>query len=53
MRIAYVLKDDDLKASVDIFAEALPAYARARNLDVAKARTRPEASPDFHLPAEG
>jgi aspartate aminotransferase len=53
VRIAYVLKGDDLKASVDIFAEALPAYARARNLDLPKTRTRPESSPDFHLPAEG
>ena len=53
VRIAYVLKADDLKASVEIFAEALPAYAKARNLDLAKTRARPEASPDFHLPAEG
>ena len=33
IRIAYVLKLDDLRASVAILREALPAYRRARNLD--------------------
>jgi aspartate aminotransferase len=33
VRIAYVLKEDDLREAVRILAEALPAYRKARNLD--------------------
>ncbi len=32
VRIAYVLKDEDLKAAVEILAAALPAYRKARGL---------------------
>jgi aspartate aminotransferase len=32
VRIAYVLKDEDLKAAVEILAEAIPAYRKARGL---------------------
>jgi aspartate aminotransferase len=52
VRIAYVLKADDLKASVAILADALPAYAKARKLDLPKTRAKAEPSPDFHVPAE-
>jgi aspartate aminotransferase len=52
VRIAYVLKADDLKASVAILADALPAYANARKLDLPKTRAKAEPSPDFHVPAE-
>jgi aspartate aminotransferase len=53
VRIAYVLKAADLRASVGILGDALTAYARARNLEpAAHAHARPEAVPDFHLPAE-
>jgi aspartate aminotransferase len=53
VRIAYVLKAADLRASVGILADALPAYARARNLEPAKhAPARPDPVPDFHVPAE-
>jgi len=34
VRIAYVLKGEDLKRAVALLAEALPAYRRARGLDV-------------------
>jgi aspartate aminotransferase len=33
VRIAYVLKEDDLREAVRILAEALPVYRKARNLD--------------------
>jgi len=32
VRIAYVLKDEDLKAAVEILAAAIPAYQKARGL---------------------
>lgn len=32
VRIAYVLKEEDLRASIDLLAEAIPAYRRARGL---------------------
>ena len=32
VRIAYVLKDEDLRAAVEILAAALPAYRKARDL---------------------
>jgi aspartate aminotransferase len=53
VRIAYVLKADDLRASVAILAAALPAYAKARGLEPpARTGARHEPVPDFHLPAE-
>ena len=33
IRIAYVLKEDDLREAVRILAAALPAYRKARDLD--------------------
>jgi aspartate aminotransferase len=50
VRIAYVLKEDALRASVEILAAALPAYATARGFD--PARLPAEPVPDFHVPAE-
>jgi aspartate aminotransferase len=32
VRIAYVLKDEDLKAAIEILAQAIPAYRKARGL---------------------
>ena len=53
VRIAYVLKGADLRASVGILEDALSTYAAARNLDPAShAQDRPEPVPDFHVPAE-
>jgi aspartate aminotransferase len=53
VRIAYVLKAADLKASVAILADALQVYARARGLDhAAAAKGTREPVPDFHVPAE-
>ena len=52
VRIAYVLKGADLKKSVEIFAAALPAYAKLRGLEPARATRAAEAVPDFHVPAE-
>src|SRR5207245_57116 len=40
VRIAYVLKEDDLRAAVEILAAALPAYREARKLDAVRARLR-------------
>ncbi len=36
VRIAYVLKAEDLRTSIAILAEALPAYRRARGLELAE-----------------
>jgi aspartate aminotransferase len=33
VRIAYVLKEEDLRASIEILREAIPAYRRTRGLD--------------------
>jgi aspartate aminotransferase len=54
VRIAYVLKEADLRAAVAILAEALPAYRAARGLGSAKetARGGAVAQPDFSVPAE-
>jgi aspartate aminotransferase len=53
VRIAYVLKAADLRASVAILAAALPAYAKARGLGPAARSGAPaEPVPDFHVPAE-
>jgi aspartate aminotransferase len=52
VRIAYVLKESDLRAAVAILAAALPAYRKARGLSD---DALPSAAPpvDFHVPAEG
>jgi aspartate aminotransferase len=52
VRIAYVLKAADLKASIAILADALQVYARARGLEHTAAANAPEPVPDFHVPAE-
>jgi aspartate aminotransferase len=52
VRIAYVLKEADLQAAVDILAAALPAYREARKLDAAKAPVGEVRQPDFSVPAE-
>jgi aspartate aminotransferase len=53
VRIAYVLKAADLRASVGILGDALTEYARTRNLEPAvHGKARPEPVPDFHVPAE-
>ena len=52
VRIAYVLKEDDLRAAVEILAAALPAYRQARKLDAVNAPAGTKAQPDFSVPAE-
>lgn len=47
VRIAYVLKEEDLRASVAILSAGLSAYRRARNLDAEPVA----AGPDFHAPS--
>jgi aspartate aminotransferase len=47
VRIAYVLKEEDLRASVAILAAGLAAYRRARSLDAEPVT----AGPDFHAPS--
>jgi aspartate aminotransferase len=52
VRIAYVLKEADLRAAVEILAAALPAY-RASHGQAAKAvRAENVRQPDFSVPAE-
>jgi hypothetical protein len=52
VRIAYVLNEADLRAAVEIFAEALPAYRAARGLSVVRAGSEAVRQPDFSVPAE-
>jgi aspartate aminotransferase len=52
IRIAYVLKEADLRAAVDILAAALPAYGAARGLVAVPAASGAVRQPDFSLPAE-
>ena len=52
VRIAYVLKEADLRAAVEIFAEALPAYRAARGLKAVPALSDAVRQPDFSVPAE-
>ncbi len=52
VRIAYVLKEADLRAAVDILAAALPAYRAARGLVEVPAGSEAVRQPDFSLPAE-
>jgi aspartate aminotransferase len=51
VRIAYVLKEEDLRAAVEILAAGLDAYSRARGLHplTAEAPSAPDAA-DFLLP---
>ena len=44
VRIAYVLKEGDLRASVAILAAALPAYRKARGLESPPRRRRPRTT---------
>jgi aspartate aminotransferase len=48
VRIAYVLKEDDLRAAVSILAAGLAAYRKARNLPAPALGE----GVDFHVPAE-
>jgi aspartate aminotransferase len=52
IRIAYVLKEADLRAAVDILAAALPAYRAARGLSSDPAAGESVRQPDFSVPAE-
>ncbi len=53
VRIAYVLRREDLEAAIDVLAHALPAYRAARGLDrQPEAATVAAPQPDFH-PAGG
>jgi aspartate aminotransferase len=52
VRIAYVLKEADLRAAVDILAAALPAYRSARGLTAVPEGGEAVRQPDFSLPAE-
>ncbi len=52
VRIAYVLKEDDLRAAVDVLAAALPAYRERRGLATASAVGEALPQPDFSVPAE-
>jgi aspartate aminotransferase len=52
VRIAYVLKEDDLKAAVRILAAGLRAYAEARDPEPVPAGAAPSSrTPDFGRPA--
>jgi aspartate aminotransferase len=50
VRIAYVLKEADLRAAVEVLAAALPAYCRARGLGDPSAVAAKAAAPDFATP---
>ena len=52
VRIAYVLKEADLKAAVAILAAALPAYCAARGLPAPVTTGEAAPQPDFSVPAE-
>ncbi|HUG54844.1 MAG TPA: pyridoxal phosphate-dependent aminotransferase [Vicinamibacteria bacterium] len=52
VRIAYVLKEADLEAAVEILAAALPAYRSARGLAAVPAGGEAVPQPDFSVPAE-
>jgi aspartate aminotransferase len=51
VRIAYVLKEEDLRIAVALLARALPAYREARKLDRPQPVAATEA-PDFTPPAK-
>lgn len=52
VRIAYVLKEADLRAAVGILAAGLEAYRKTRN-PTALPSAAVEEEVDFHVPAEG
>jgi aspartate aminotransferase len=52
VRIAYVLKEADLRAAIRILEAALPAYGAARGLVGVPGETAAVRQPDFTLPAE-
>jgi aspartate aminotransferase len=52
VRIAYVLKEADLREAVEIIGAALPAYRSARGLATGPAGGEAVRQPDFSLPAE-
>lgn len=52
VRIAYVLKESDLVASVEVLRAALDEYCRIRGLTRPTQRPSAPDSPDFQLPAE-
>jgi aspartate aminotransferase len=52
VRIAYVLKADDLRASIRILEAALAQYAREGASRQPVAVAAPQVAPDDHLPAE-
>jgi aspartate aminotransferase len=52
VRIAYVLKEADLRASVDLLGEALAEYGSLRDRPSGVTRTAREEQPDVHVPAE-
>ena len=52
VRIAYVLKEADLRAAVEILAEALPAYRAAHGMAKVGAGVEGVRQPDFSVPAE-
>ena len=55
VRIAYVLKKEDLTRAVEVFAAGLTAYRKARGLgpieDLEEAAVAPSRRPDFFTPA--
>jgi aspartate aminotransferase len=55
VRIAYVLKEDDLRAAVRVLAAGLATYRRVRGLEAQpQGGGRPQShAPDFNPPAEG
>lgn len=52
VRIAYVLKEDDLRAAVSILAAGLAAYRKARDLTSLPGAAAVDEDVDFHVPAE-
>lgn len=53
VRIAYVLKEEDLRAAVGILTEAIPAYRKAREHGSQPVAALPSPEePDLSLPAE-
>lgn len=52
VRIAYVLKEDDLRAAVALLAAGLDAYRKARDLASLPGAPAVDEGVDFHVPAE-
>ena len=52
VRIAYVLKEDDLRAAVAILDAGLAAYRKARDLTSLPGTAAVDEDVDFHVPAE-